>query len=267
VRQLGAYIRLLFDGWVGRISTFITLLSLFASLIPENTSPQVSAILSILPNEFYILILFLSFGLANFQIYRKFDKNSDLGFDVMETPQAHLKGEIIKFDGNNVSIEPTFVVQFNILVHLSNSGSATSVKLFIASVEPTCLQAGVSASRIEVSLRRQKAANYQAEPLYNPHHLQADEMISGLRVIADIPFNTECIEKTLGSLSSFKKMKVVLGAERTGEKPMLKSIDCEMTNTHKSINDLVVNRLQHAQTSRLSAEQVLQVYRRYMGGD
>lgn len=186
-----------------------------------------------------------------------------LGFDVAYA-RANLKGSAFQFSRDQSSLASEFVVHLNAKLAVSCSGPATSVKCFIASVSPACLQEGVSASDIEVKLHRGEGRS--ASSPENPFYLNPDEMIDPIWLDADIPLETARIEKALGSLASLQEMTVKLGAQATGRKPVFQIVECDLTGIHEHIEQDIASRIQHGTEQIFPGLHIVQVLKRYWLG-
>jgi len=262
VSDFGAYLKAVFVDGVQKVFTFFDALGVAIRFFPylgERLSLDES-----LAKGIGGAIVLASFLMANFSLYTKLVKDKSLGFEIIKVESVSLIGYLLSFSQDQASIEDTFTIHFQALVNISNSGPVTSVRLFLRSIKPDCLEQGLSAGDIEVSLQHQPDPHHQTVKLENPYYLKADEM-KNIELVARIPFSTARVEETLGSLSSFTEMEVTIGAEQTGHKPLYRSVHCDLTAIHQGIRREAETKIQHLQNTRLSATQVLEVLERYWG--
>ena len=260
--DISAYLKAVFLDGIQKTFTFFDALGLIVYFLPnlgdwltlnETKAKSIGG-----------AIILISFLLANFSLYRKLAKKSLLGFEIIKVQSAGISGDLLSFNQDKALIADTFIVDFQALVNISNSGPVTSVKVFISAVEPDCLKQDVSIRDIEVSLQHKASPNQQPKILENPYYLNADEM-RNIQLRAKIPFSTGCIEEKLGSLAAFKEVRVIMGVQQTGHEPFYRPIRCDLTPSHQHITEQVGMKLQHLQSTRLSGPQVLEVLKRYWG--
>jgi hypothetical protein len=159
-------------------------------------------------------------------------------------------------------------MEFQALVNISNPGPATSVKLFIDSIEPDCLVPGVAATDIKVSLRHPDPVSMpRPRPLEeavadNPYRMESDDT-KEMQLKAQIQLSTACIEKSFGSLSAFTKMKVRLGAKRTGCLPVYDFKYCDLTTIHENTERQVHTKITPLRDKQV--KQAIEALKRYWG--
>lgn len=244
MKQLRRYVALLLDDWIGWISTGLTLLTLLMGLFSEFTFfPSMLARIS---KEVWVLIAFISFTVANFQIFRKLERDG-LHLKQVDNHISLSSGGIVFDASNEAHIPEEFLVHFEAQVLISGP-RLTSVELFIASIEPDYLATNVSPADLELKVAELGATKHQSNvPLQNPFHLEKDTY--KVLATAKIPFSVPDIEKELGSLASMREMTVTLGATHVGQRqrPVFQSVRCDLTSIHQTIEKDIATRIQHAE--------------------
>lgn len=212
-------------------------------------------------------IIFISFLFANFALYRKSIKCRKFAFEELRVKSVNRVGDWLDFNDSNVSIAEQIVIDIEILVGISNLGSATSVRFFVDVLEPLCLSEQASFQDTPVRLTMPQVDQFQrASKLENPCRVNVDEMKT-LRLTKRISFDFLCLEKEFGSLSAFTAMNIRLGAQPTGLNPIYQSITCDLSHIHETIEEKVASKIQHLQSSNISGVKALGVIKRYWRGN
>jgi len=203
--------------------------------------------------------LFIAFGVANFLMFRGLVKIPPLEFKITEVISTWFNG----VDLDTAMIDDTIVVGVHAIARVATPQGATSVRLFVESVKPSCLEKDISMNKIETEVK-----SATGDDLENPVRLQADEM-KNVSLIVRIPFSTVCIEKLTGSLSKFKEMTVVIGAKRTGSKSVYQPVDIDLQEAHRAIEQKLAKSLRRLQSpsARCSPDRFLSILRRYWLGE
>ena len=261
--DLGTYLQAVFLDGIQKIFTSFDLLGLVICFLPEWGKALTLDPLS--ARKIGIGIILGSFLLANFSLCRKSAGRRSFLFEGAKAKSVARSGDWLTFQQGNAGIPDRIALQLVVLAHISNSGPATSVRFFVDSLEPCCLASNASLRDIEVDLRHQVDPRRQATRLENPYYVKADEMRT-LQLSINIPFDTRCLEKKLGSLSSFTRIDIKLGAQPTGLESCFQSVACDLDQVHKAIDDQIAKTIGRTQSSRLTGSQVLGTVKRYWAG-
>lgn len=194
----------------------------------------------------------LAFGWANFSLYTKLAETDSLVLEIVEMGTVSLKG----IEPSEAVIDDTIIAGAWFVALVSSPKAAKSVRFFIDSVEPNCLVQGGEA---EITLR---SANGHLE---NPCWLREDEM-KNIQLTVTIPLSTACLEQLTGSLSRFKEMTIVVGAEQSGSKPVYQPVHCDLLEAHNRIFNGLAARIQHFTNARFPPTQFLSMLQRYWQG-
>ena len=121
---LRKYIGLLFDGWIGRLSSLFTVVSLLMFFLLPNLPP--GRLLEIVPRDVLAILAFFSFALANYSIHRQaIPSQPDL--QIVDWEEPLLRGGI-KFDRSRVFFEKDILIEATCRARISNPGASTSVE-------------------------------------------------------------------------------------------------------------------------------------------
>ena len=257
-----AYTKAVFWDGLQKLFTLFDVLGVIAYFFPALVNQAGLGGLSI--RTVGMSMIGVSFVLANFSLYRKSAKRSEVGFEIIKTSRGSMRDDIISWRPNQVSFVDDFDVTVMAQANISNSGPVTSVMAFVESVDPNFLREGVSPSGIEVALYDEPLPHYQQQQLHNPLPLNVNEMrIVQLRMT--FPFSTALVERQLRCMAAFTGLSVVIGLKPTGMKPIYRTIHCDLIPAHREVEKRVTTVLQHLQVQQIPADQLMGALKRYWG--
>jgi hypothetical protein len=258
--DLGSYFKDIATGMLPAFLLFLDILGAIIFFFPQVTASFVAnlALVRLVGG----ILVFVSFFIANFCMYRRLVKRSALHFDVESVENAHVRAPgFISLIGDEVTVQPCFDIEPTVEAFLVNTGSPTAVRISVVSVEPNCLPDGTSFDQIEIFLRDESGR----DKIANPMRLNSDAMCR-VRIAARIPFATTKVEETTGAISSLRSIALTLGAQAPGQKPLLQVIQCNLTQLHSKMEEELAKKAQHLQSTRVSGQKFIEAIQRYYKG-